>query len=383
MQLKFNPHPAQDRLLRAEARIYCAISGIQGGKTSLGVYWLTQKLEGVASNVNFLVAAPTYKILQQSTLPAIMSIWPPWFYTYNKNDATLTLKTGNKIYLRTGTDPNAAEGIQLIGAAWLDEAGMCSRMFWHNVESRTAFMQASVLLTSTPYGMNWLKKEVIDAAKHREDICYVHWRSVDNPAFPKEEYERQKQMLPPSVFRRKYEGIHEQMEGLVYNLTPSHKCKPFELPQGTKYYAGVDWGYHNPMGIIIRAITPNGHHYTVSEFKKSGLTPDEKVQAAKAKHGIYNCERFLCDPEDPAMIETFVRAGLPAVAFHKLYTQGKEISPGIELHASLIHQNRFQIFEGCCPELEDEYSTYHYAESKENREAKEIPVATNNHLMDA
>ena len=316
-----------------------------------------------------------------------MSIWPSWYYDYNKQESILRLKDGRNVYLRTGTDPNAAEGIQNVHAVWLDEAGMCSSLFWYNLESRTAFKQAQILITSTPYAMNWLKKDVIDQAEKykRQDILYRRWRSVDNPAFPKDEYERQRQILPANIFRRKYEGIHEKMEGLVYeDLNGDNFCEPFVLPKGTRYFAGVDWGFKHAFALTVRAITPQGYHFTVSEFKQSGLDPQEKVAVSRAKQSVFNIEHFYCGADRPEMIDMFNDAGMKASSYFfdgdKRY---REIMPGLEAHATLIKSRRYKIFSGRCPHLEDEYETYHWPEVADDKQGREVPVDINDDLMSA
>lgn len=316
-----------------------------------------------------------------------MSIWPSWYYDWNKQESVLKLKDGRVIYLRTGTDPNAAEGIQNVAGIWVDEAGMCSSLFWYNLESRTAFKQAQILATSTPYAMNWVKKDIIDPfeKKRRNDICYRRWRSVDNPAFPKEEYERQKAILPAAIFRRKYEGIHEKMEGLVFEtLTADNFCLPFILPRGTRVFAGVDWGYKHAFAISIRAITPDGFNYAISEFKQSGLDPMEKVAIARSKSSVFNIQHWYCGPDRPEMIDMFNGAGLKSSPFYmETDTRYRHIMPGIEAHAELIKSRHYKIFSGCCPHLEDEYETYHWPEVKDDQRIKEVPVDINDDLMSA
>lgn len=377
-----------DLYFEKEARILLACSGIQGGKTTLGAYWILKKISEAPPDANFLIAAPTYKIMQQSTLPTIFTIWPSTFYKYHKVDSILSLQDGRVIYLRTGTDPNAAEGIQRVHAAWLDEAGMCSKLFWYNVQSRTAFSKAQLLLTTTPYAMNWLKKDVIDQSEKfkRPDIMYRRWRSKDNPAFPQEEYDRQKEILPAKIFARKYEGIHEKMEGLVFeDLNADNYCNPFPKPKDVRVFAGVDWGYKHAYAITIRYITTEGMHYTVSEFKQSGCDPSEKVAIAKGLQSIHGIEHWYCGADRPEMIDMFNDAGLKASSY---YFEGdkryREVLAGVEAHATLIKSRRYKIFSNTCPHLEDEYETYHWPEPRaDDDRIKENPVDINDDLMSA
>lgn len=325
--------------------------------------------------------------MHQSTIPCLKRIWPYSCYTENKQESILKLYDGRTVYLRTGTDPNSAEGIQRCSGVWLDEAGMCSKLFWENLEIRTSFMQAPIILTSTPYAMNWLKKDIIDqsTAPNRQDICYVRWRSIDNPAFPLAEYERQKSILDPRTFRRKYEGVHEKMEGLVYeDFDTGNLCSPFPVPPNTRIFAGVDWGYNHAFAVTIRAITTDKRHFTISEFKRSGLDPNEKVTVAKTLMQTYGIEMFYCGVDRPEMISMFNSAGVPSRGFYvDEDTRYKQVIPGIEAHTALIKSKRYQVFHGKCPHLEDEYSAYSWPEHSDDKPVKEIPIPINDDLLSA
>ena len=65
----------QERAIFSEKRIVIAATGIQFGKTTIGavrtkiaMHRFTDKSD------NFIIAAPTYKILSQATLPAFLQI---------------------------------------------------------------------------------------------------------------------------------------------------------------------------------------------------------------------------------------------------------------------------------------------------------------------
>ena len=53
-----------------------AIAGVQSGKTFLGSVWAAKKIQEFPKS-NGIIAAPTYKILQQSTLDKFFQNFPP------------------------------------------------------------------------------------------------------------------------------------------------------------------------------------------------------------------------------------------------------------------------------------------------------------------
>ena len=293
---------------------------------------------------------------------------------------------GLKVFIRTSTDPDSVEGIPNVRWAWIDELGKCKRQFYINVLGRCARTQAPLIGTTTPYGMNFVHHEIIKPLKEGllNDFEYYEWLSIDNPSFPKEEYERQKRILDPRTFRRKYMGIHERMEGLVYELEEDNFSEPFGLPRGTRYFASVDFGFTegHEFALLIRAITVDGFRYDIDEFKGIGLDPNQQVMACKAKMSTYGIQTFYCDPSRPDMIAALNKAGVPSIGFHIGRDSFKSVTAGINKHIELIRSGSYKIFKGQCPELEDEYSTYHWAEYSEEKETKEVPVKMNDDLMD-
>jgi hypothetical protein len=69
----FKPHGVQSPALQSSHPITLLATGIQFGKTTVGALWMKIQMHThTSSDDNFLVVAPTYKILQQSTLPPLL-----------------------------------------------------------------------------------------------------------------------------------------------------------------------------------------------------------------------------------------------------------------------------------------------------------------------
>lgn len=358
------------------------MGGIQSGKTTSGACKLYVDFAKYQDpDDTFIVAADTYKTLSQATIPKLLKFLRG-FGHLNRQSGEFKSPSGATIFFRTGTEPESLEGITNVRRIWLDEGGKVSRYFFENIMGRAAFLKAPIDVTTTPYSLNWLadlRKQVKQGK--RPDVTFVHCRSIDSPYFPKDEYDRQKSILDPKRFRMKYEGEFGAMEGLVFphlNL-----CKSFQLPAGTRYYAGVDWGYRDPFCMVVRAVTEEGKQYRVMEYYKQGMTLPEIVGALKSFHALYKFVTMVCDPSQPASIEELTRNGLPAQGANN------EIRLGLDIHYELIKQERFWIFDDMNPLGIDEYRTYHYREERElkidedPKSKNEIPVDQFNHGIDA
>lgn len=327
---------------------------------------------------NFLVCAPTYKMLQQATLPHFLKLFGH-MGIYHKVDAVFRVHGGGTVYMRTSQNPDSIEGITNIRKVWLDEGGLVSKYFWENIEGRSAIKQAQIMVTTTPYALNWLYKLWQDVrAGARDDVEFLQFSSIDNPHFPKEEFERQRKLLDPRRFEMKYMGVFGKMQGLVYEDVPL--ISQFQLPTGTTYYAGIDWGFNDPFVIVVRAITPEGYHYRVAECYKKGLLLNNMMEEIRRRHVLYKFKMCFCDPSRPEYIQQINAMGIPAIG-------GKnDIRLGLDRHLELIRTKKYFVFSEANPEGIQEYSLYHYPEPKElgiDDNAKDcLPVDANNHGLD-
>jgi PBSX family phage terminase large subunit len=387
--IDFIPHsPQQTQALKSKAPIVLLATGIQFGKTLIGAMRTFMKMiEFSDPSDNFIVTSPTYKILSQSTLPPMLQLLEN-YGTYHRQDAMFQMKDGGKCYFRTATDPDSIVGITNVRFIYGDEAGLYGLYFWENIQARAAFKNAQILLTTSPYTLNWVYKDLIRPklkdAKARPDVDYIKARSIDNPYFNKDYYERMQRTMDERRFRAMFGGNWEKMEGLVYDVFDEdlNSVTPFELPSGTRYFAGVDWGTTAPFVIVVRAITLTGEHYQITERYKTGLTILDMIGAAKQLKQYYPIEYFACDPSAPGYIEEFNRAGLPAIP------AANDVSRGIGLHYELVKTRRYKVFRGDNRYTIDEYETYHYPAPDEeitaDKDVKDrVPVKQSDHALDA
>lgn len=388
--MNFHPHSLkQEEAIFSDKKITLCGAGIQWGKSRVGAIRMKIALHThTAPDDTFLVVAPTYKIMNQSTLPAFKGIMQDyWEGNWNESKAEFRMPGGGIVYFRTGKEPDSIVGATNVRHVWGDEAGKFSLYFWENIQGRASFKDCPITLTTSPYSLNWIYKEIIRPKSRnpaaRPDVFYVKARSDENPYFPRAEYERRKATMEPRRFRMMYGGEFEKMEGLVYACFDEIEniVDPHALPDGTRFVAGVDWGYTHPFVIVVRAITPNGQHFQVSEFVQTQLMLPQKIEVAKRLKSVWNIEKFYCDPANPDDIASFNEAKLTAIGANNSLK-------GIDQHWEMIKTRRYKIFRGSSPHTEDEYSSYHWPSPDDDVDADDnlkepTPVDQDNHTMDA
>lgn len=386
----FRPHSEkQERALNSVKPILLLGVGTQWGKSTIGAIRMAKAMHQYTHKDDaFIITAPTYKILMQSTIRPFLSLMEGRG-RYDKKDDCFRMMGGGTCYARTETDPDSIVGITNVRRIWADECGKYRKYFWENIQARADFCGAPVDLTTSPYNLNWVFKELIKPvlAGGRPDVDYIRAASWENPYHSLHDYakrEAKRGTMDERRFRMIYGGEFERPEGLVYDCWDDdlNLVTPFDFPTGTKYYGGIDWGFHpDPFVVKIRAITPDGYHYGVSEFVKTRQTITDIINVLRQKSTIFGVQAYYCDPSQPGLIEELNRHGLAAIG------ADNDLRRGIDLHYELIKTTKYREFRGACPHSCDEREAYHYPEPedlKPDEDSKNLdPVDAVNHCMDA
>lgn len=388
-EIIFKPHSLkQERAIFSEKPILLLGTGTQWGKTSVGALRMKDKLHTFTEkDDHFLVTSPTYKTLMQSTLPPFMKFMAG-YGEYNKKEDIFEMFNGGIVYFRTETDPDSIVGITNIRHIWGDEAGKYRLYFWENMQARADFFGCPIDLTTSPYALNWIFQDIIKPFRKglRPDVEFIQAASWENPyhsLFSAKNRKEKRLVMDERRFNMLYGGKWDKMEGLVYDIWDDDEnyVPAFSLPGGTRFFGGIDWGYYpDPFALKIRAVTPDGRHFGISEFVKTKLTINDIVEVCRQKKNVFNIQAFFCDPSQPGYIEELNRAKLNARGANN------DIRKGIDLHYELIKTRRYKEFTGECPHSKNEREVYHYPEPKDmgpDENKKEIkPVDQNNHCMD-
>jgi len=370
-------HPAQYDFYNSPARFKAAISGLQSGKTFCLCYWLRKKMYEFPTGTG-LVVAPSYKLLAQAFVPKFFSLFPQFRSWYKENRGVMELPSGGLVYFRSMDDPNSCEGISANYIA-CDEGGQMSDLAWQVMRGRVSATGGQIAIATTPYNMsNWLYLNFFLPWKDGKDkdLAVYTWRSIDSPYFSTEYAESERSRMRPEEFARRYEGRFEKMTGLVFDFLPEQIIDPIDLiAKAQSRIIGVDWGYVDAAAIVV-AYLVNDIWYIVSEWKESKRTTAEIIQVIKNKMSEHRATMIYCDTAEPDRIEELRRAGLPS------YETDKDVKGGISFIQQLIREHRILVF-NTNKEFIQEASMYHYAEPKDDKNTSDLPVKSNDHLMDA
>lgn len=236
---------------------------------------------------DYLVAAPTFKLLERAAVPYLQDAFETklelgklvggaygMFRISPKGEMKLFGKrnrtTPTRILFGHADNPESLEAAQY-KAAWLDECGQAQfkQASWEAIQRRLAIDQGRALMTTTPYfSTGWLKEQVYDRWKRAkfckennlpvsqwdEEFDVINFESIDNPAFPIEEWDRLRESLPPWKFSLFCRGIFTRPAGAVFDCWDSDTMtdvENFVPPPEWPRYVGVDFGYPNFAAVYI------------------------------------------------------------------------------------------------------------------------------------
>lgn len=370
------------------ARFIGCVSGIRGGKTTIGALWLLDQIQTdyqTGRYGDYLICAPTNKILDQSTLPKFKEFFPKDWGEWKEQKSYFELawnRPGSdepcRIFVRSLDEPDSIEGMEC-RAAWIDECGKVKQQGWTNVQGRLSVTKGRAILTTTPYAVNWFWKEIWQRWKSGDkDYDVINWCSIDNPVFPKDEYERAQRTLPKAIFDRRYRGLFTRLEGLVYPEfdEETHVVDSFDIPSGWLKFGGLDFGKSNPNAILCIAQDPETKtFYVYREFYQ-------------AETLLKTLSIFLHN-QDLAYVLADTQAAQNILELNKFYgnrnvkTADKNKDTGIARIRGLLAEGRLKFFKGRTDRTLEEIQEYHYKTPDADGNNNDETVDKHNHAMDA
>lgn len=355
----------QQKAFLSERRFIGLIAGTGGGKTFFGPIWLLEEVKKYPEDY-FFVIAPTFPLFQRTTLPEFRKRFDRHIGgVYFEQKKRYELNTGGIIYFGSADNPDSLEGGQ-VRAAWVDEAGQIKLASWQAVLRRLGIKMGRCLLTTTPYGLNWLYKDFYQRWKKGDpDYDVIQFESIENPYYPKAEFERAKRTLDSRIFDMRYRGLFRKLSGLIYpDFTQENiVTKPFDIPKEWTVFGGIDFGWNNPFVALKLAIDKDDNIYIFDEYCQAGRYLKDHAEYLKKEITYY------ADPSAKQDIEELKSLGF------NLKSGVSDVDRGIETVGSLIKEKKLKVFITCKNFL-DEIETYH-------RDEKDKVVKKDDHCMDS
>lgn len=383
-KISLHLHAGQTKAWDSDRRFVFVVAGTQGGKTSFGPWWLWREVKQRGPG-DYLAVTATYDLFKLKMLPEMRRVFcellPGW--TWVASDRVIVSDDGQtRIILRSANAPGGLESATA-KAAWLDECGQDDFRItaWEAVQRRLSLSQGRVLGTTTPYNLGWLKQEVYDRWRGGDpDYSVIQFRSIENPAFPRSEYERAKASLPRWKFEMFYNGEFARPAGLIYedfdeNL---HKVKPFPIPPEWPRYVGIDFGAVHTALVWIAENPETKCYYLYRESLQGGMSTNQHAAQARKDAEGENVVRWT----GGARSETQQRMDWNAAGIPVNESPIIDVEAGIDRVIELFKTKRLFIFSDCRGVL-DELGTYSRVLDDRGQPTEKIKDKETFHRLDA
>jgi hypothetical protein len=378
-------HAGQERAFDSLARFLLVLAGSQGGKTVFGPYWLQAEIAKHSNPAtipdgeydDYIAASANYPLLSVKMLPALKALFCQRLgWTWHGTDRHFVHPSGKVRILVLSADAQGGLESSTAKAAWLDEWGLPTVGIecWEAVQRRLAIHSGRVLITTTPYCLNWIKTVFYDRWKGGDsNYDVVQFANVDNPAYPAAEYKRLKETLPDWKFRMMCHGELTRPAGMIYEgyedgyaeFSPiagiagpgvyvggGNLVKAFTVPFTWMRDVGIDFGESANCARLWVAEDPTTHFgYVFRDQLGGGLNGPEYAKDVLDYHEDIRIAAGGAKSEQERR-DQWARAGL-AVAEPLIW----EVEAGIDHANALFKTRRWFVFDTCV-RLRSELGSY-------------------------
>lgn len=402
-------HRGQIQMMRSNRQVIAVIAGTQSGKTVSGPPWLLREIISRGEG-QYLVVGPSLSLLKKKAMKEFLALFDKGMqlgkmnytdlkYTFSKK-ACMRLfgkyTEGVEVLFGYAQKPESLESMT-VKAVWADEAGQGDFKYdsFLAIQRRCLQHRARQLYTTTPYNLGWLKREIYDRwmdGNARFDV--IQFKSIDNPTFPKEEWDHAKATMPDWKFKMFYEAIFTSPAGAIYDIfrDEAHVCEPFHIPANWPRIYGVDFGNVNTAMICI-AIDPltidspewpdGPMMYVYRTYRTGNKSEEEHVKAILAK------EDKGIKPWPPLAVggarsEDEWREGFGNVGMTIFRPTISGVEEGISKVYAALATGRLQVFRHRCEKLiNDEIAMYSRELDKNDEPTDKIANKNTFHRLDA
>jgi hypothetical protein len=258
--LNYAPHPGQLAIHQARDRRFRTVCcGRRFGKTLLAAAELIDRGGGEAAG-DYGWIAPTYFIAERG-VEAVREIGGSFVRIYGQNPVRAEFRGQHgmvRILFLSADNPDSILGLGFRGIL-LDEAARIDPDTWHyTIRPTISQTNGWALMISTPRGRNWF----YDLFTRGNSFT-----SLDNPYFPREEWEEAKRTTPQDIFKQEYEAqFLEDSAGVFRNL---EACLLPEIPKPTGDIAiGCDLAKHTDWTVLIAMDRKTGACVDMDRFQR-------------------------------------------------------------------------------------------------------------------
>lgn len=300
--ISWKPFREQEKIIKTldgKIRDIRLSAGRRWGKSMLCAYLMLR--EALYEKRHIALIAPTYDLADRvfaHLLDFINSGYPDLSkYASSRIPQKLETPWGSWIRCKSADSPEGILGEEY-DLVILDEAARVGKRTWEQyISPGLTSRKGKSVMISTPHGQDFFYNEYMRCKDSKEGKSF-HFSSLDSPYFSKDEWERQKKLIPNDVFMQEYEAsflpdaaaVFKNVDDLIYQ-----DCLQDVIP-GHYYIMGVDLGKYEDYTVItvIDKTSVNGAYRVVYQDRFQGRYPYQKDKITAIARR-YNNARIIVD----------------------------------------------------------------------------------------
>jgi len=360
--------------------IWLIMSGRGFGKTWVGSAWLAEQAL-TFPNSAWACIGPTYsdtrRICIEGSTGLMQAFAKEEVVNYRRNDLEIELVNGSIIYGFSADRPDRTRGSNLWGA-WCEELGSWRyEATWHEglMPALRIGEKPRVVVTTTPRGTSLMR----ELAQRSDGTVHITQGSTFENA-------GNLSVIALSELKRRYGGTRigrQELEGeLIADVEGALWRRAWiergripvgrdnegnlmlpVLPDFTRVVIGIDPATTSKKesalwGIVVAAITANGHYYVLEDLSEK-LTPGRAMRKAIAAYHDWKADRLVCEVNNGGdFVEELLRVYDDGVSYKSVtasrgkQTRAEPVSALYEKDPAIAHHV------GAFPQLEDQLTTW-------------------------
>lgn len=287
--------PTQKEFIECPDRYTAYVGGFRAGKTVAGCMKLI--LFGQQNPGLYLIGRWNKPALVSTTQRTFLAMLPAaWVKSYDKQNQTITLKTGAQFMFRHLDVPDLHQHLRSLNLRGFlaDEGSEISEAVFQMLMGRLSSGETRIgCVTSNPEGRNWIWRRFFDKSrppKWQQMFRGFHATSSENINIPADYVEDLQNAMPADWFDRYVNASFSELSGSVYpEWDPTvHIYDPTQTyeffggdsnpPSSWPTYIGVDIGGVDPWAFAFWRFAPNGMAFKFAEIHKAGIFVSELAQ---------------------------------------------------------------------------------------------------------
>lgn len=295
-QLHGEPHAAQIKVLKSDARFKVVVCGRRWGKTALALVTIMTAALSKPNGLYWYIA-PTYRqgrTIVWRMLESMLRLFPKYFQDkcrVEKNTLIVELPNHSVIEVKGAQEPDSLVGSGLDGVV-MDEYGLeiygVEPVWEQAIRPALADREGWAMFISTPRGFNHFY-ELYDLAKSKREEGWEAWQmpTESNPHIKKKELEIMRREMGEDLFAQDCMAEFKKRSGLVYkefdrDIHVIDPMDPSKIPHQWSLEIGVDFGSAHPTaGIFVLFDHIHDIAYIVDEHYQSEWTIEKNAAALK------------------------------------------------------------------------------------------------------